>query len=374
MESLVLAGRRLGWRDIALTVLACIACVFYLIGDRAEDVHKPSIAACVSFFLIMLPLAFRRVAPLAAVGATLALLLVNIVLFGEFVRCGILIPLGMILVFSVGAQLGGRASWLGLGLIWAFFLAICLFDSDEGAQLDAMLFLVPVSALVWGAGRLLRSRSQVSAALSARTAELQDARDRRTRLEVTADRARVSGELDELLQRRLGELAAMAEAGSAATDPAAAAAALEEIEGESRRTLDQMRAVVGVLRDDPETNGRAPQPALTHLEALLLRARGSDARLIVEGNPRALPAGVELAAYRIVEQLLDTLEDVPVDVTVRFGDDALELAVSGPARRTNAAAIKRAQERVQLYSGTLRSSVQGGRAESIASLPMLAGA
>ena len=83
---------------------------------------------------------------------------------------------------------------------------------------------------------------------------------------------------------------------------------------------------------------------------------------------------MELAAYRIVEYLLDTLEDVPVDVTVRFGDDALELAVSGPARRPNADAIKRAQERVQLYRGTLRSSTHGGRAESVASLPMLAGA
>ncbi len=214
----------------------------------------------------------------------------------------------------------------------------------------------PSPLAVWGAGRLLHSRSKVSAALSARTAELREARDRRAELEITADRARVSGELDELLHRRLGELAAMAEAGGATSDPVAAEAALHEIENESRRTLDQMRTVVGVLRDGPETDGREPQPTLTHLEALLLRARGGDARLIVEGNPRVLPAGVELAAYRIVEHLLDTLEDVPVDVTVRFGDDALELAVAGPARRRNAAAIKRAQERVQLHRGTLRST------------------
>jgi signal transduction histidine kinase len=374
IEALTVASRRLGWRDIALAVTACIGCVFYLIGDRSQDVHKPSLAACTFFFLIMLPVAWRRAAPLAAVGASLALLLLNIALFGEFVRCGILIPLGMVLVFSVGAQLAGRASWIGLGLVLAFFLSICLFDSDEGAPLGAMLFLVPVAAAVWAAGRLLHSRSTVSQALADRTAELREARDRRAELEIKADRARVSGELDELLQRRLGELAAMAEAGGAASDPAAAETAFHEIENESRRALEEMRTVVGVLRDTEESDGRVPQPTLTHLEALLLRARGGDARLIVEGNPRALPAGVELAAYRIVEYLLDTLEDVPVDVTVRFGDDALELAVSGPARRPNADAIKRAQERVQLYRGTLRSSTHGGRAESVASLPMLAGA
>lgn len=377
IDSLKLATRKLGVRDLALVLLACAGCVVYLIDSRADDVvHQPSYAACVSFFLIMLPLAWRRAAPLAAAGATLGLLLANIALFGEFVRCGILIPVGMVLLFSVGAQLSGRSSWIGLGLMQAFFLAICLFDSDEGAQLDAFLFLAPVALAVWGAGRLLHSRSKVSATLSARTAELREARDRRAQLEVTADRARVSGELDELLHRRLGELAAMAEAGGATSDAAAAAeAALLEIESESRRTLDQMRTVVGVLRDGPETDGREPQPTLTHLEALLLRARGGDARLIVEGNPRVLPAGVELAAYRIVEHLLDTLEDVPVDVTVRFGDDALELAVAGPARRRNAAAIKRAQERVQLHRGTLRSTTtQDGRAESVVSLPMLAGA
>jgi hypothetical protein len=373
IESLTLASRRLGWRDIGLGLLACIGCVLYLAGDW-EDQAKPSTTAMAFFFLIMLPVVWRRVAPLAAVGAALGLLLLNVAAFGEFVRCGILIPVGMVLVFSAGAQLSGRESLLGLGLIEAFFLTLCLFDSAEGAPPEAFLFLAPVAALVWGAGRLLHSRSEVSAQLSERTAELREARDRRSLLEVTADRARVSGELDELLQRRLGALAAMAEAGSRTSDPAAAAAALREIEDESRRTLDQMRTVVGVLRDDPGANGRAPQPTLTHLEALLLHARGSDARLIVEGSPRVLPAGVELAAYRIVEHLMDALADVPVEVTVRFGDDALELAVAGPAQRPDAAAIKRAQERVQLHRGTLRSTTHGGRAESVVSLPMLAGA
>ena len=315
----------------------------------------------------------RRVAPLAAVGATLGLLLLNIALFGEFVRCGILIPLGMILVFSVGAQLGGRASWLGLGLIWAFFLSICLFDSSEGAPLDAMLFLVPVSALVWGAGTCC-----------ARAARL-PRRSRRARPSCRKPATGVPGSRS----RPIG--AGVQRAGRAP------AAAPRRARGHGRgRQRDHRSRRRG--RRAPRDRGREPRdarpdargrrraarrfresagarPADAHAPRGAAPARaGSDARPIVEGSPRALPAGVELAAYRIVEQLLDTLEDVPVDVTVRFGDDALELAVSGPARRPNSAAIKRAQERVQLYSGTLRSTMQGGRAESVASLPMLAGA
>src|SRR6476646_4345884 len=126
-----------------------------------------------------------------------------------------------------------------------------------------------------------------------------------------------------------------------------------------------MRTVVGILRADAGLDERSPQPTLVHLDALLLRARGSDARLTVEGSPRVLPAGVELSAYRIVEHLLAALGDAPVEVRVRFGEDALELAVSGSARRPDPGSIKRAQERVQLHRGTLSSTTRGGRAEAV---------
>jgi hypothetical protein len=374
IDSLRLASRRLGKRDIAIAVLFCIAGVAYLIADRRYDVARPSLAAFPFFLLVLLPVAWRRAAPLAAAGATLAALLVNIAVFGEFARCGIVIPLVMVLVFSIGAQRTWRQGLTGVGLVLASVLAVCLWDGPDGAEPASFPFVLPFVLAVWGAGCLLHSRSKLANQLSARTAELRVARDRRAMLEVAAERARVSAELDELLQQRLGELAAIAEAGGRSGDAAVATAALEEIEVESRRTLNQMRAAVGVLRDDSENYGCEPQPTLTHLEALLLRSRGSDARLTIEGNPRVLPAGLELSAYRIVEHLLDALEDVPVDVAVRFGDDALELIVAGPSRRPNAAAIKRARERVQLHRGTLTSSTNGGRAEAVASLPMLVGA
>lgn len=375
VNPLTIAGGRLGIRDIAVAAFFCVGSVFFMVPDVRADAYGSSAIAVPFFALIFVPAAWRRVAALAAIGATTVLLLGHIAVFGETVRCGIVLPFVLVLVFSVGAQLDWQRSFAGLTLALVCDVAICFFDGPEGAEPLALTFLVPVTIAIWGAGCLVRSRGKVAGRLAAKTAELREARDRRARLEVSTDRARVSAELDELLRRRLGELAAMAEAGGEATDPTAAAAALQEIEVESRRTLEQMRTVVGVLRAEAGGDApRAPQPTLTHLDALLLRARGSEARLTVEGSPRALPAGVELSAYRIVEHLLDALEDAPADVAIRFGDDALELIVSGPSRRPNAAAIQRAQERVQLHRGTLRSSTRGGRAESVASLPMLAGA
>jgi hypothetical protein len=374
IEALKLVDRRLGALNVALAALFVAGSVAFMIGDRNEDVIKPSYAAMAFFALLFVPLAWRRAAALAAIGATLALLVAHIALFGEMVRCGILIPLAMLLAFSAGSRLSGRQSLFGLALVIGFLLVMCLADSAEGAPVAAMLFLAPVSAVVWAGGRLVQSHRGKAQVLAERTRELHETRERRAALEVTADRVRVSAELDELLQRRLAELAAMAEAGSRITDPALAAGALRELEGESRRTLDQMRAVVGVLRHDAGGLPPTPQPTLTHLDAMLLQSRGGDASLTIEGSPRALPAGVELSAYRIVEHLLAALGDAPVEVRVRFGEEALELAVSGSARRPDPAAIKRAEERVHLHHGTLSSTSSGGRAETVASLPMLVGA
>jgi hypothetical protein len=198
----------------------------------------------------------------------------------------------------------------------------------------------------------------------------------RARLEVSTDRTRLSGELDALLARRLGELTQLAEAGPAiAGDGAAATATLAQIERSSRATLEEMREIVGVLRDDEAPT--SPAPTLTSLRALVLRDKGDAARLTVEGSPRVLPAGVELSAYRIVEHLLSALDDSPgVEVGVRFGEDALEIRVAGHAARRGdvGAALSRARERAQLQRGTLDVRTRGGRAEAVALLPVAAGA
>jgi hypothetical protein len=321
------------------------------------------------FLLVTLPLLWRRVAPLPAVGAAFAGLVVNELLVGtDLIRCGVVFPTAFVFAFTTGSLLDMPDAKKGLALS----LGLVLLDGavEFGPPVTAVMATVAVA--MWAIGRVVRSRQRLADELEARTIELRHARDERARLEVATDRSRISAELDALLHRRLGELARMASDGARPTDPAAAAAALGDIERESRRTLEEMRAVVGVLREDDADAPTAPQPTLTHLEALLLRAKGGDARLTVEGDPRVLPPAVELSAYRITEQLLAALDDAPdVEVRVRFADDSLELEVSGPARRRARASIERARERVRLEHGTLEATVKGGRAEAAVSLPVL---
>ena len=322
------------------------------------------------FLLVTVPLLWRRVAPIEAMEAAFAGLVINEVLVGtDVLRCGVVFPTAFLFAFTAGAQLQGRESRNGLALSLGLILLVGAVELGP----PATAVFAAVGLTMWGIGRIVRSRTRMADELEARTAELRDARDQRARLEVATDRTRISAELDELLQRRWGELARMADEGTRPTGAVDATATLVDIERESRRTLEEMRAIVGVLRDDSSEAPTAPQPTLTHLEALLVRAKGGDARLIVEGNPRVLPAAVELSAYRIAEQLLAALEDAPeVEVRVRFGDDALELAVSGPARRRAKASIERARERARLQQGTLEATVKGGRAEAAVSLPVLA--
>ena len=147
------------------------------------------------------------------------------------------------------------------------------------------------------------------------------------------------------------------------------------IEAESRQTLSEMRDIVGVLRGGEPS--LAPAPSVAHLDALLARNGRSDARLVVSGSPRALPASVELSAYRIVEHLLGVLGDDsagPVEVHVAFEDDALELRVSGPVHRGAdvRGAVARARERARLQEGTLNFKLARGRARAVAQVPLVA--
>ncbi|MCA1677848.1 MAG: hypothetical protein LC777_02310 [Actinobacteria bacterium] len=366
--------RGIGKRDVAIAVVLSGIGVALMIGNVRDPDIEASVLAIPLFLAVTAPLLWRRTAPVAALATMLGALLVHIALFGSVIRCGAVFPEVFLLAFAAGATLKARESVIALGLALASLIAVVLSDAAEDI-ISALPFVAVMAVAVWGVGRVVHSRGRLANELQARERELRAARDERSRLEVVADRAQLSSQLDELLQRRLGELTRRAEAGIDASRPAEAAAALVEIENQGRETLEQMRSLVGVLRDDDADAPRDPQPALTQLEALLLQTKGTPAQLTVEGSPRVLPPSVELSAYRIVEHLLGALTDSPdVEVHVHFGSDILELTVCGMARPRANMAIDQALQRVELHRGTLKSTVRGGRAETIVALPMLAGA
>ncbi len=373
MRTMGHTGEPIGRLDIAIAVVLSALGVLLMYGNVTDADVDASWLAIPTFLAVTIPVLWRRAAPLQALAVVGAATVVHAALFGTIVRCGVVFPVVGVLVFSIAARFDRTTSLWALAGGQAIILVMSATDSNT---IGVAFLLVPLTFVAYGLGRVAYARSGMVRELKDRTEELRSARDERARLEVATDRTRLSGELDVLLTRRLGELSRLADAGpEVAADGAAATATLVQIEEASRATLEEMRDIVGVLRDDDAPT--SPQPTLTSLQALLLRDKGDAARLTVQGSPRVLPAGVELSAYRIVEHLLSALDDSPgVEVGVRFGEDALEIRVAGHAGRRGdvGAALSRARERAQLHRGTVDARTRGGRAEAVALLPVSAGA
>jgi signal transduction histidine kinase len=291
------------------------------------------------------------------------------------IRCGPGLPAVFVIAFFAGTRLDGRRLAVAEGFCGGAVITQAVYDPRLGAG-----FLVaglPVVAACCLAGRLARSRSLAAAALRERNAELRGQREQTARLAVAADRARVAADLDNSLRDRITAMAAAAAAGRdlVTSDPAGARGAFSVVETSGRAMLAQMRDVVGVLREEGLTG---PQPVLAQLGSLLESATSADARLHVEGSPRALPVGLELSAYRITEHLLAAMQDAPearIDVRVRFGPDALELDVTGPASPQSdpVAAFAAARERVALLGGSLQIETGSRRCAALVRLPLAAG-
>ena len=361
--------RRIEMPDVVVAAAFGALGLFLTFGHVDDNNVNANLLGVVLVIPLTAAMLWRRTAPVAALGGLLGLVVALDLAFGaDVVRCLFVPPMTLLLVFSAAKRCNRGEAIAALALGIALILAEGLSTYGEFA-----VVLIPLATVVWGIGRFARSRRALIEQLEDRTAELRTARDERARIEVASERARLSAELDRLLQRRLGELASLSASGARPRDAAVATATLAEIEDKSRDTLEQMRALVGVLRDDDDGGAPLmPQPTLTSLAALLTREKGTDARLTVEGSPHALPPSIELSAYRIVEHLLEALDDAPgVTVQVSFRDDALDIKVSGPARRRANAPIDRARARAGLHHGSLDATRRGRRAEATASLPLL---
>jgi signal transduction histidine kinase len=320
----------------------------------------------------VLPLLWWRRRPIAIALVVTAVVAVHVVAFGWVARCGCGLPLAWTVAFLVGTRDSLRRS--AAGWVVTAVLGVVVLVRDSAAGPDLTPFVLVLSLAVWGLGRLAHRRALLTEELRARNEELAVLRDRRADLEVHDDRARMSAELDSLLRDRLGQLSRAASAGARGQDPEASRVLMAGIEAESRQTLADMREIVGTLRGADA--GLAPAPSVAHLDALLSRDGRADATLEVSGQPRALPASVELSAYRIVEHLLGVLGGggAPVEVHVHFEDDALEIRMSGPVHRGAdlRAAVARARERAQLQDGSLDVKVARGRARAVAQVPIVA--
>jgi len=323
------------------------------------------------FAAATIPVLWWRRGILAVATVSVLAMAAHDLLFGWVTRCGAGLPLAFVIAFLGALATKRRTAWIVCGLSVVLTVLVLVIDATTGP--GAIILALPIVCIVFGVGLAARRRTALNQELADREAELRQLRDERAALDVADDRARLSRQLDGLLQERLADLTTAAESADG-LPPAEARAVLESIESGSRRTLDDMREIVGLLRGDDVAF--APTPTVAHLDTLLARLRTAHSQLVVTGDPRVLPATVELSAYRIVEHLVTALADqadAPIVVSVRFEDDALEIRVNGQVGEAAdlKAAVARAKERAKLLGGSVDVKVTKGRAGAVAQLPVV---
>ena len=200
-------------------------------------------------------------------------------------------------------------------------------------------------------------------------------RELATREAVAAERAAIARELHDVVAHHMSVMVVQAGAARAVgeSDPAAAADALRQIEASGRTGLAEMRRLLGILKAEGDGGGRAPHPGLADLGELLdsMRATGLAVEAVVEGSPRPLPPGVDLSAYRIVQEALTNAirhaAGASARVLVRYDTDALELEIAddgpgppdGPSA-TGGHGLIGMRERAQLFGGEFEAGPRPG--------------
>ncbi|MCO7221770.1 sensor histidine kinase [Klenkia sp. PcliD-1-E] len=335
---------------------------------------------------LLAPLAWRRTAPVPAAAAVVVVGLAQVALTSTFVAANVAVPMMVYALAAYAPRWASRAG-LALGLVGAAVAALRYFGGlyfGDGSSsygrglLDLVVTAGAIGVLVvacWAIGSVKRGRIQREAAMAERAELLELERDQEMRLAATTERARIAREMHDVVAHSLSVVIAQADGGRYAgrADPEAAVGALEQISATGRQALADMRALLGVLR---EGDGQefAPQPDVAAIPALVedVRRSGLDIDLLVEGEPRELATGSQLAAYRIVqESLTNVLKHAgPASrawVRLQWRSDALELSVLDDGRGA-AAAIVAAEGRDGRGQGLTgmreRAQLHGGRLEA----------
>lgn len=329
------------WVDTFWAVaLLGLSSLWMAAGDIGTDSRAAAGALCLALSLVV---ALRRRAPermllLAILVGALQLVADVRVNPGDFAM--------LVIIYTVAANGALWASRLALigGLLASPIASVRWPSAHQSgwSQVVGGFFLAIPFALAWVIGDSLRTRRAYYAELEERAARLQREREAQSKAAVAAERARIARELHDVVAHNVSVMVVQADGAAYVLDasPEQAKQALETISSTGRQALTEMRRLLGLLRAGDAVGGEyVPQPGVDQLGDLIEQVRGAGLPVDfqVEGESRPLASGVELTAYRIVQEALTNTRkhggpDARANVRLTFRDSELALLIEDDGR------------------------------------------
>jgi signal transduction histidine kinase len=388
------------WPDVALAAVLGVAIVWVTVrtsdavagppplgsapwGDvglgRVERDWDQVIRDALLNLIITMALIGRRRWPLACFALQFAVLL-GVDLNGN------VLTLVVLLIGAYSLAVHNRSALLSIGVLLTTAVAIAAVKTNTWPQLPGWVgvfaLLLPVG-LTGVAIRAARGRADAS---EDRAEALRRQQEAATQLAVAQERARIAREMHDVVSHHVSVMTIQAGAAGKVldADPELARGALSAIEASGRETMTELRHLLGVFTPGPSEEFLHPQPGLDQLDTLVDNVRRAGQPVSVRRTPTDLPRGVDLTAYRVVQEALtnalryapgaytniDIGTEPPADLVIEVTNDAPPLGAE-PAGTGSGAGLLGLAERLRLYGGTLETGRRvGGGFRVRARLPL----
>jgi signal transduction histidine kinase len=315
--------------------------------------------------LMTIPLAWRRRAPLVVVVVVMGAFAVQSLILDPTPTPDVELIPALIAVYSVAAHGEGWIAFVG-GAVGLVAGVIWLGIGD---------FLLPVVMFggAWLAGRLVQKRQLFAQAFAERARVLERERDANARVAAAEERVRIARELHDAVGHSVSVMVVQAGAERLALgeERPATREVLLAIERTGREALAEMSRLLGILRKEGEGLALAPRPSLEQVDALVetVREAGVPVELQIKGQPTPLPTGVDVSAYRILQEALTNIVKhagpARAHVVVGYSVGAVEVEVTddgrGPVKGNGPGyGLAGMRERVELHGGTLAAGRRNG--------------
>jgi signal transduction histidine kinase len=360
------------WFNMAIALLAIEGMLAVVVGRESPNAARTLWFALPAIAILVLPIFARRPFPFAAPAAYWLLAAgISFVDWRPIPFAVSLFPVGMAVAFLLGNLRSALKAGIGLAVVVAG--AVIVVYEIPGHSTAELVFIPLEFAISWVAGFALRERAEKAEAAEVRATQAERERDAAARIAVAEERARIARELHDVVAHAVSVMVLQVGAVRHKLPDALAEDrdALTGVERAGRTALTEMRRLLGAMRSDGDGVEFMPQPGLDGLDSLLqgVGRAGLPVELHVDGEPVPLPRGIDLSAYRIVQEgLTNALKHAHAtnaDVSVRYQPHELQLEIRDDGVGTATIeglghGLIGIRERVKIYGGEMTAGTAHG--------------